>query len=483
MINSQEFIYAVRWQDIIDILLISYILFRLYVLFKGTNVFRVLIGIVLLGLFQKVASYLGLIITGSALQAFTAMAAIIIIVIFRNEIRFVLQTRNFKGLFWGESREALETPVDIIVDTVFDLARKGTGALLVIPGREDISDRVHSGLVWEGIITKEMLLSIFWKDNPVHDGAAVIMENRITQVGTILPLSRRKDLPSYYGTRHRAGAGLAESTDALVIIVSEERNNVVCARGTMMHRTGTRNDLAEIINDHLGIQDEKKQVFSRENLKLFAAALISLLFVTGIWLSYTKGVDTLITVEGQVKYENRNQDLEVVSTSVKTVSLDLSGSGALLSKLTPGSAKVSIDLSKGEIGKNIIPISSQNTSLPPGVVLRNANPSFVEVTLDKFVKKKLPVQVEWEGKLGEEFTITDVSITPSEAVVIGPSRMLDDISTIYTEKVSLNNIEASGKRNITLNPGGSGLRLENGSDRKYVLEYRVEKKNSQSEES
>ena len=106
---TEGFIYTIRWQDIVDILLMSYILFRLYVLFKGTNVFRVLMSFAVLWFFQKIAYPMGLIVTSWAVQAFTAVAPIIIIVIFRNEIRSVLQAKNFKALFWDTPRYELET--------------------------------------------------------------------------------------------------------------------------------------------------------------------------------------------------------------------------------------------------------------------------------------------------------------------------------------------------------------------------------------
>jgi DNA integrity scanning protein DisA with diadenylate cyclase activity len=184
---TNEFIY--RWRDILDILIMSYILFRLYVLFKGTNVLRVLMGLLVLWIFQKIALYVGLIVTSWAVQGFTAVAAIIIIVIFRNEIRTVLQAKNIRALLWETRHHEIETPVDIISEAIFEMAKKGTGAIIVIPGKEDINDSVHSGIKWDGLISKEMILSVFWHENPVHDGAAVIQGNRIMQVGAVLPLS------------------------------------------------------------------------------------------------------------------------------------------------------------------------------------------------------------------------------------------------------------------------------------------------------
>ena len=111
MTEILPFISNIRWQDVFDITLNSYILFRLYILFRGTNVFRVLIGIALLWFIQRIAVFLGLIVTSWALQGITAVAALIIIVVFRNEIRSVLQARNIKAILWGFSDKTVDTPV------------------------------------------------------------------------------------------------------------------------------------------------------------------------------------------------------------------------------------------------------------------------------------------------------------------------------------------------------------------------------------
>ncbi len=215
-----NFIYALRWQDIVDIILTSYILFRFYILFKGTNVFRILIGMTILWFFQRTAVFLGLIVTSWVVQGVAAVAALIIIVVFRNEIRSVLQARNLKSILWGFSSKTVTTTIEIMVESVYEMGLHRTGALLVFPGKDDLEEEVQRGISWKGVVSKEMIMSIFWPGNPVHDGAAILEGNQIREVGAILPLSHRDDLPSYYGTRHRAALGLAESSDALVIVVS-----------------------------------------------------------------------------------------------------------------------------------------------------------------------------------------------------------------------------------------------------------------------
>ncbi len=220
MDNFIYLISSLRWQDIVDIGLVSYILLRFYVLFRGTNAFRVLIGILILWFFQQVAASMGLVVTSWVVQAVVAVGAIIIIVIFRNEIRNVLLARNLKSIFWDFSSKTVITAIETIVQSVHEMAQHKCGALIVFPGKEDLEEVVLGGIAWKGEISKEMILSIFWPDNPVHDGAAVIQGDQIKQVAAILPLSRRDDLPSHYGTRHRAALGLAEATDALVILLS-----------------------------------------------------------------------------------------------------------------------------------------------------------------------------------------------------------------------------------------------------------------------
>lgn len=147
------------------------------------------------------------------------------------------------------------------------------------------------------MISKEMISSIFWHENPVHDGAVVINGDRITQVGAVLPLSHRKDLPSYYGMRHRAAVGLSETTDALVIVSSEEQKNVIVAKSGQIFSIKNRLKLAEHINNHLGRSEGESSNNKKEKMELIIAVAVSLIFITAIWLSFTRGIDTIITME------------------------------------------------------------------------------------------------------------------------------------------------------------------------------------------
>jgi uncharacterized protein (TIGR00159 family) len=473
MENIFLFISTIRWQDVVDICVNSYILFRFYVLFRGTNVFQVLVGMTVLWFLQRIAISLGLIVTSWVVQGIVAVGAIIIIVVFRNEIRRVLQAKNLKSILWGLSYKTATTPTEIIADTVFQMAARKCGALIVFPGKEDLTGVVQGGTPWKGVITKEMIASIFWPDNPVHDGAAIVQGDQITFVGTILPLSEREDLPSRYGTRHRAALGLAEATDALIIVVSEERGDVLIAKSNRLREIKQKQTLENNIREHVGTAAIDKRAARKEGLEITAAAMLSILFITGIWFSVSRGQDTLVSLDIPVDYINRTAGTEIVDTSVKSVSLVLSGSGALVKSITPDQISVRLDLSKTTVGPNTFTITSDNISLPPGIVVREVTPSEIDVLIDETIKKELPVQVDWVGKLADNLILVDSVTNPAKVEVTGSKRILEEIVTIYTEKVLLDELNDKGEitANLVLSP--ASLKIAPGSKDKVTIQYLI----------
>jgi diadenylate cyclase len=469
MITS--FFSSIRWQDVVDVALNSYILFRLYVLFRGTTVFRVLTGIALLWIFQRIAVSIGLIVTSWAIQGIIAVAALIIIIVFRNEIRSVLQAKNLKAILWGFPHRQIHTPIEIIVESISELSRRHCGALIVIPEKEDIEDMIQSGVPWNGSISKEMLISIFWPGNPVHDGAVIIRGDRVTEVRVILPLSKRNDFPSSYGTRHRAAIGLAEATDALVLVVSEESGSVVMAKGSSVFNIRGKRELTQKMQEHLDVTTKYSSRRVKEKRQIALAALVSVVFVTGVWGSFSRGLETLITLEIPVEYINRDPGMEVFDTSINAVRLYLSGSGALIRSIRPEQVKVKLDLSKAVVGLNTLTIKNEDITLPPGVLLKRVEPSLIELTLDVLTEKELPIQVDWSGKLPEHLVLHGATLVPDKTRVIGGSQILKNISTLYTEKASLTNINKSGTITINLALNPASLKIAPGFDDRVTVSY------------
>jgi diadenylate cyclase len=470
------FLLSIRWQDIVDIAVNSYILFRLYILFRKTIVIRVITGIGLLWIFQRIAVSVGLIVTSWAMQGIIAAAALIIIIVFRNEIRSVLQAKNLKAILWGFPQHETHTPIEIIADSAFDLARRRCGALIVFPGKDDLEDMVQNGLLWNGLISKEMLASIFWHDNPVHDGAAVVKGKQIAEVGVILPLSRRNDFPSSYGTRHRAAAGLAEVTDALTVVVSEETGHVLVAKGSSIDQIQDGKELIQRLQTHLGIDTKATEDKKKGRLEIGLAVLISILLVTTVWFSFSRGMETLISLEVPVEYINRSPEMEIINTSVNTVSMQLSGSRALIRSMRLEQVNVKLDLSNAVVGLNTFSISKENITLPPGVLFKKVAPSVVEVVLDVPVEKVLPIQADWAGKMPDKLILYQAALDPSRVHIIGGSQLMENLSTIYTEAIPLESLKKNGTLTVNLALNPSALKLAKGSNSNIRITYVIKER-------
>ncbi len=470
------FVSSIRWQDIIDIAFNSYILFRLYALFRGTDAFRVLLGIAFLWIMQRMAVSMGLILTSWMMEGIIAVAALIVIVVFRNEIRSVFRARNIWTILWGLPQKRIKTPVEIIAESVFYLARRRIGALIVLPGKEDLEEVVQRGIPWDGKVSSEMIESVFWPNNPVHDGAAIIQGNRVVEVGVILPLSHRKDFPTSFGTRHRAAAGLSEITDAMVVVVSEERGTITITRGDDLLNINEREPLVSAFREHLGIRENQPQYLKRRKIELRIAALMALLIVSGVWFSISRGLDAIKTFDIPVEYANRNPAMELLNTSATSVRLYLRGSRALLRSIRPEQIRVRMDLGKAVAGTNTFAITNDHLSIPPGLSLKEVRPMVLDVNLDTRTKKTLPIQVDWVGKLPSDLNLVRSKISPSEIELNGPKTILDNMSTLYTKSIPLNSLDSSGQTSAKVVIPSAFLKVASGSKEKVVVEYEIRRR-------
>jgi uncharacterized protein (TIGR00159 family) len=466
---------VLRWQDIFDILLNSYILFRLYILLRGTRLLRMTLFIALLFLFQRVFSFSGMIITRAVIQSITALMAIGVLIVFRNEIRGIFQSKSIRDLFWSIGTRPVQTPIKMLSESAFHMARKRIGALMVFPLRHPVDSIIQNGIPWNGKISREMIESIFWPGNPVHDGAAVIRGDEVVLVGGLLPFSQQEHLPSHFGTRHRAALGLAEQSDALVVVVSEERGEVaVAAKGKLEAVRNTR-DLEKRLQSVSGSDDTAApRLIKSERWSAVLAAFICLLIVSSIWSSVSLGVvRTLATVEAPVEYVKRNPEMEIIESSATSIKIQLSGSRALISTLGPDQVKVRFDLTRAEPGKNILTITEDNILLPPGASIKKIEPSSVGVILDVLDRKRLPIQVDWVGRLPPDTLIQHISISPNFAEVVGGRLILDNVKTLYTQKISVDDITQSGVLKSSLQMAPPTIKLAPGQTNTVDITYTV----------
>lgn len=465
---------TITLKDVLDILINSYILFRIYVLFYGTAIFRVLIGVVLLFICQRLSSYAGLIMTSYILQGIITVALFVIIIGFRHELRGILQTKKIGDIFWRvKIRRVKKSHLYDVIGSVFSLSEKKVGALIVIPGKNSVNPFISGGVKIDSLISKELIESIFMSKGPLHDGAIVLEDGKIQKAGVILPLSEREDLPPYYGTRHRAALGLSEVCDALVILVSEERGSVSIAISGEIFQIYDNKDLDLILNSHLG--DRVKNKSKKGYISYSFAAIMCFFIVTGVWFTFTRGETSIASLNIPVEIMKGSSNIDIVTTTPNTIKLTLTGPRVILRSINKNDIDLFLKVKDQEPGTYLYDITEKNISLPPGIKIVKIEPSRIKIKLDKIVSKLLPIQVDWAGKLPKDILITDVKVVPDKVHIIGPKTLLDSISTIYTEKVKVDNINKSGKINVELkiNPA---LKIKEQSH-KIKIKYIVKKRN------
>ncbi|MCP5059530.1 MAG: TIGR00159 family protein [bacterium] len=225
-------------RDTLDILVVSLGIYWLLLLLKGTRAIQILLGLLALLALRLVSDLFDLVTLSWILENFLASAVLIIIVLFQADIRRVL-ARVGRGVFPRISERQESQILEEVVRAGQSLAEKRVGALIVLERDSGLEDLVEAGTPIDGVVSKELLTSIFLPYSPIHDGAVIITEGRVTHAGCILPLTLSGDLPEGMGTRHRAAVGITEETDAVVIVVSEETGGIsVVVGGTLTRNLG-----------------------------------------------------------------------------------------------------------------------------------------------------------------------------------------------------------------------------------------------------
>jgi YbbR domain-containing protein len=196
-----------------------------------------------------------------------------------------------------------------------------------------------------------------------------------------------------------------------------------------------------------------------------------LLFIAGFWFSISRGLETLVTLEIPIEYQNRNSNMEIVHTSVNSVRLNLSGSGTLVKSTRPDQVRVRLDLSNSTAGQNTFAITSNHISLPPGLALKEVTPQNVVVDMDVTVRKELTVQIDWAGRLPENLFLAEATVEPQRVEIIGSKRVLENLQTIYTEKVPLDKLKEMGVLEAALALQPASLKVAPGSSDKVLIKY------------
>ncbi len=230
----------IRIQDIIDVLVISFVVYKIFDFLKQTRAEQLLKGIAILLVLTKISEWLQLYTVNWILSNTMTVGTIAILVVFQPELRRGLEYLGRTSIFTGNLAEIQENEakhtVKSILDAVASLSRQKIGAILVIERRTGLNEIIDTGTKMDSIVSAELLINIFIPNTPLHDGAVIIKDDRIRAAACFLPLSENMTISKEMGTRHRAALGMSERSDSLSIVVSEETGVISIAEHASISR-------------------------------------------------------------------------------------------------------------------------------------------------------------------------------------------------------------------------------------------------------
>lgn len=269
-------ILGMKWSDYLDILVVAFLVYKLLPLLRTPHIMRIARTVIALWAVAWITSVLKLYTVNWILNQFLAIGLLAFVVLFQPELRRMLDhlgNVKFAKLF-STSRPVQEMQA-VITQTVRAceiMSREKVGALIVFARDQRLDDYSKTGTSIDAQVSDQLMRNIFFKNSPLHDGAMIIRDGRIAAAGCVLPLSSNEKLPPELGTRHRAGVGMSEATDAVAVIVSEESGDISVAKGGMLKRSLAVSTLDKLLRQELCTQTEDvpEDTFPAQVLKRFS---------------------------------------------------------------------------------------------------------------------------------------------------------------------------------------------------------------------
>jgi diadenylate cyclase len=350
---------------------------------KQARAIRIALGIVGLFTGALIARHLDLIVTSWVLQAAGLVTLLLLLMVFQAELRRDVMRLDRLLRFGLRRSSVVASDSRMVADAAFLLAKSRLGALIVVARRDPVSELVDAGIAFGAEISVETLVAIFEKESPLHDGAAIIEDERISKVNAVLPLTQRGDLPNFYGTRHRAAMGLAERCDAVVITVSEERGEVTLMQGREIRRIPNQEVLIRVLDALQGPPKTsltvriRSALVSNLRLKLVAAGLAAI-----IWgVSFLATSTTVRIVSVPVQFSDVPPGMDISEQSATRLEVQLRGSPWLMESSNINNLVANFDLRGIRQGWLTLRVSPEDLNLPPGVVVERAFPKTLSVHL------------------------------------------------------------------------------------------------------
>jgi diadenylate cyclase len=357
-----------RFQDVIDILFLAVVVYYLYLWFWGTKAFKALVGLLVLGIVFTVARFWGLFLTTWVFQILWQVLIVLIIILFQTEIRQVLERVNPLQMIGLRTFPKSTDWISNFATGVFSLATRKIGALIIIERTDWVEELVTGGVPLEGEASPELLMSVFQKESPLHDGALLIRKGRVAKVACYLPLSSAEKLPKDWSTRHRAALGLSERCDAWIVVVSEERGEISLARGGQMTHVASPEQLCKLVEEATtpprptGVtwgETVRALIVRQWPLKTGALGLVCFL-----WLLLAGQQNFEVKLKVPLKIKNVPDKMEILDPVNPEVQITVRGLRKDVGTLNKRNVDAEIDLSMARFGNRVFRITRDHIGLP-----------------------------------------------------------------------------------------------------------------------
>lgn len=393
----------IRLVEVVDLAVVWVLVWAGIAWLRATSARLALAGLGIFVVFYLIAGQLGLVLTTWILQGFAAVSVLIAVVVFQQDLR-----RLFEQIaaVWLRPRTLPAGPdaVDTIVRAVAHLAEHRRGALIVIPGREIVDAHVEGGLDLDAHISEPLLLSLFDPNSPGHDGAVIVAGDRVARFAVHLPLSTDHAQLRQRGTRHAAALGLAECSDALCVVVSEERGTVSVAEGGRLRALRGPREVAEEVRgflDRLAPARGERPSRMRRLLRQWREAALALPVAGLLWVLAVPGA-TEIEVDRQVPVSVNGipTTYQLDGVEPASVQVTLSGRRRDIFLLRPDALEVRVDALLVELGRRTFALTPANVRHPEVVEVLAIEPDSVKISLHERQKPRTEGGGEPEARAG-----------------------------------------------------------------------------------
>ena len=380
--------FDLRVTDVIDIVVSTSIAYTLIAWVRRTQAAQVAAGILILGIVYLAARAFDLQLTAWMFQGFFAIFLVVVVVIFQEELRQLFE----RVATWSPRGRKQAAPVlgslEILVQTLSELGRDRIGALVVLPGRQPLSRHIQGGIELNGHLSLPLLKSIFDPHSPGHDGAVIVDDGRIIRFAAHLPLSKNFDQLSEVGTRHSAALGLAELTDALCLVVSEERGRISVARNGTLRGLDHPQELIQIVGNFVEELHPARQRNGGRWLQMLRGNLLdkaaSIVLVLGLWFVLVPGSRPRSgTFQVPVHVINLPTDFSLEQVVPEFVEATFSGPSRAFYLLDPNNLEVAIDASLIRLGRRTYRVGSDNLIHPQALILEDVRPGTVRIAVHR----------------------------------------------------------------------------------------------------